>query len=103
MGRSRPSRRATHENGDNVTESSTTATIRPISGDPRRSPAPKSDPILTTRVGLRIPDGVTFDGWERAGTHLSRIIDSSAWCLGDWLVFGQRRYQDRYRRAVDAV
>jgi hypothetical protein len=59
------------------------------------------DPILTTRVGLRIPAGLTYDDWEQAGQHIARVIDSSAWCLGDWLVYGQDQYSDRYRRAVD--
>ncbi|GIJ46862.1 hypothetical protein Val02_37480 [Virgisporangium aliadipatigenens] len=86
-----------------MTKRSLTAVTRPTAGDSHRAAAPTSDRILTTRVGLQIPEAVTFDGWERAGTHLSRIIDTSSWCLGDWLVFGKRRYQDRYRRAVDAV
>lgn len=61
------------------------------------------DQILTTRVGLNIPPDLPFDLWQRAGQHISRVVDSSAWCLGDWLVYGQERYNDRYRRAVDAV
>lgn len=61
------------------------------------------DQILTTRVGLEIPPDIPFDHWERAGQHIARVVDSSAWCLGDWLVYGQERYRDRYRRAVDAA
>ncbi|CCH33122.1 LmbU family transcriptional regulator [Actinosynnema sp. NPDC047251] len=57
--------------------------------------------ILTTRVGLRIPDALNFDIWERAGLQLSRIADSSAWCLGDWLIYGQSNYVGRYRQAVE--
>jgi hypothetical protein len=68
-----------------------------------RSTAIARDPILTTRVGLRIPPGLTFDDWEQAGQHIARVIDSSAWCLGDWLVYGQDQYNDRYRRAVDVA
>ena len=29
------------------------------------------------------------------------IADSSAWCLGDWVVFGASRYSDRYLRAIE--
>jgi hypothetical protein len=39
--------------------------------------------------------------WEEAGPKLFRIVDSSAWCLGDWLVYGQDKYDDRYRTAID--
>jgi hypothetical protein len=28
------------------------------------------DPILTTRVGLQFPSGLSFEGWERAGRHM---------------------------------
>jgi hypothetical protein len=28
------------------------------------------------------------------------ISDSSAWWLGDWLIYGQTHYPDRYKRAV---
>ncbi|MYW02375.1 LmbU [Streptomyces sp. SID3343] len=35
--------------------------------------------------------------------HIFRIADSSAWCLGDWLVYGQERYADRYQTGVEAA
>jgi hypothetical protein len=59
--------------------------------------------ILTTPVGLRIPADLSFERWERAGANIGRVFTASAWCLGDWLVYGQERFTDRYRRAVDAV
>lgn len=59
--------------------------------------------ILTTPVGLRIPGQLPFPSWERAGAQLVRAVDSFAWCLGDWLVFGQQRFPDRYRVAVANV
>ncbi|MEU1810579.1 LmbU family transcriptional regulator [Micromonospora sp. WMMD1076] len=55
---------------------------------------------MITPVGLRIPGDLSFDGWERAGRQLSRIIDSTAWCLGDWLVYGKHKYADRYLQAI---
>jgi hypothetical protein len=65
--------------------------------------APSGDQILTTKVGLRFPADVSFDSWQRAGVQISRLVDSFAWCLGDWLVYGQQRYTDRYKQAVDAI
>jgi hypothetical protein len=62
-----------------------------------------AEKILTTRVGLMFPEAMTFDSWERAGSQLFRLVDSTAWCLGDWLVYGQREYSDRYQRAVEAA
>lgn len=58
------------------------------------------DRVIMTRVGLRIPTGLSFDEWKRAGQQLSGIIDSSAWCLGDWLVHGKHQYPNRYMKAI---
>nr|WP_198151202.1 LmbU family transcriptional regulator [Kibdelosporangium sp. MJ126-NF4]CTQ98554.1 conserved hypothetical protein present in several antibiotic biosynthetic clusters [Kibdelosporangium sp. MJ126-NF4] len=59
--------------------------------------------LMVTRVGLRFPLAVDYEDWELAGTKLAAFADASAWCLGDWVVFGQHRYTDRYRRAVAAA
>ncbi|MFF8955207.1 LmbU family transcriptional regulator [Streptomyces sp. NPDC014894] len=56
---------------------------------------------MITRVGLQIPRDMTYQGWERAGQQLSKILDSSAWCLGDWLVYGKDKYADRYLQAIE--
>ncbi|MEY9996249.1 hypothetical protein ABIE67_008281 [Streptomyces sp. V4I8] len=59
--------------------------------------------VLTTKVGLQIPGGLTFDDWERAGRQLSGILNSSSWWLGDWLVYGKDHYGDRYQRGIRAA
>lgn len=59
--------------------------------------------IMTTPTGLRFPGEVAFEVWERAGERISRIVSSAAWYLGDWLVYGQERYDDRYRRVVASI
>lgn len=69
----------------------------------RRNRAETEDRVLLTRVGLRFPRGLEFAEWERAGHRLTRIADTSAWCLGDWVVYGKTHYPDRYARAVDAT
>ncbi|MFE2756625.1 LmbU family transcriptional regulator [Actinosynnema sp. NPDC059335] len=75
-----------------------------VNAVPRRRPVGAVESrILTTPVGLAFPRDVTFETWEQAGQRIARIASSSAWYLGDWLVFGQDKYTDRYRRAVEAV
>jgi hypothetical protein len=59
--------------------------------------------VLATRLGLRFAGSLTFEGWERAGEQISRVINSSAWCLGDWIVVGQSRFADRYKQAIEAA
>lgn len=73
-----------------------------------RSPAPRDGicpaapcaQILVTRVGLQIPDNITYEDWENAGSKLARVFDTSAWCLGDWIVHGQDRFRQRYLFAI---
>lgn len=67
-----------------------------------RAPAHRGSPgrIMVTRVGLEFPAALEFGAWEQAGVKIARIADSSAWCLGDWLIYGQHIYADRYRQAV---
>ncbi|MGH3897601.1 MAG: LmbU family transcriptional regulator [Pseudonocardiaceae bacterium] len=63
----------------------------------------EGDGVLLTRVGLRFPVQLTFDEWERAGRQMAGLVNSSVWCLGDWVVYGEKEYVDRYRRAIEAV
>jgi hypothetical protein len=49
-----------------------------------------------------IPNALTFERWQQAGSQISHVVDSTAWCLGDWLVYGQKEFSDRYMRAIEA-
>ncbi|MEU2834236.1 LmbU family transcriptional regulator [Streptomyces lavendulae] len=59
--------------------------------------------VLTTQVSLQIPDGLNFDSWERAGRQLAGLVNSSAWWLGDWLVYGKDNYGERYEVGIRAA
>ncbi|MYR83675.1 antibiotic biosynthesis protein [Streptomyces sp. SID685] len=59
--------------------------------------------VLTTQVSLQIPDGLNFESWERAGRQLAGLVNSSAWWLGDWLVYGKDNYGDRYEVGIRAA
>lgn len=66
--------------------------------------APRGDSgVMVTRVGLRLPENLPFDSWARAGSRLAEVIDSSSWCLGDWLIYGKRYFPDRYERAIGSA
>ncbi len=69
------------------------------SGRPARFPGR----VVATDLGLRFPEALSYAQWMRAGHSVARIASTSAWFVGDWLVCGQNRYQDRYREAVEAV
>ncbi|MGW2174764.1 LmbU family transcriptional regulator [Streptomyces sp. NPDC001705] len=81
-----------------------TALPQPPSRQPRPAgAAPRRGQVLTTKVGLRMPAGMAYDEWERAGRQLADVLDSSSWWLGDWLVYGKDHYTDRYQRGIRAV
>jgi hypothetical protein len=56
---------------------------------------------LAARNYLSLPSDLSIDEWKRLGAELSHISEASTWWLGDWLVYGQNRYPERYRRAVE--
>jgi hypothetical protein len=55
---------------------------------------------LTKRVGLSLPEDLALEDWKRIGRQIFAISDASGWWLGDWLVYGQNRYPERYQRAL---
>lgn len=46
---------------------------------------------------------MTFDEWAGVGERIARISSGTAWALGEWLLFGERRFGARYRTAVEAT
>ncbi|GAA0821364.1 LmbU family transcriptional regulator [Streptosporangium amethystogenes subsp. fukuiense] len=79
---------------------------RPPVPSPRATPSQGSKLALDAsakprRTGLQLPVSLPFDTWRRIGHQISLIADSSAWWLGDWLVYGENEYTDRYKRAVE--
>lgn len=56
--------------------------------------------VLPSRVGLHFADPLPFESWKRIGKQISLISDAATWWLGDWLVFGEDKYPDRYKDAI---
>jgi hypothetical protein len=54
----------------------------------------------STRTALHIDPGLTYDDWAGLGRRVAIVADSSTWWIGDWLVFGQHVYGNRYRSAA---
>jgi hypothetical protein len=60
-----------------------------------------SDPIFTPRLGFQFPRQMAFEKWLGIGRQLSAGGSSLAWCLGDWLTYGEETYNGRYRDAIE--
>lgn len=67
-------------------------------GLPQRTQAERK---TLARTGLRLPRRLSFEAWLALGRQLSIVADSSAWCLGDWLIYGENVYPGRYRYAIE--
>ena len=60
-----------------------------------------ADHLVLPRTGLQLPANISLNGWLALGVQLSVIASSSAWCLGDWLIYGEDVYPGRYRDAIE--
>ena len=76
------------------------AVARPAPAAAMARPAPHGR-IVIPRIGLEFPRQLPFEAWLAVGTQLAVVAGSSAWCLGDWLVYGQAAYGSRYREAAE--
>jgi hypothetical protein len=60
----------------------------------------KGKPVRVTLKGLEMPSDVGFEAWVALGCRISRITNACAWCLGDWLVYGEQTFRQRYKNAL---
>lgn len=57
--------------------------------------------VIVPKKGLLLPRQLPFQAWLSIGSQLSAVANSSAWCLGDWLAYGETAYNGRYRDAIE--
>jgi hypothetical protein len=58
--------------------------------------------VTALTVGLKFNKDVPYASWSALGEKLAARNNSGCWWLGDWLVFGERKFL-RYRDAIDAT
>jgi hypothetical protein len=59
------------------------------------------EPVFLPRIGLQIPQKFSYERWLDIGRQLADLASSSAWCLGDWLTYGEIAFNGRYREAIE--
>jgi hypothetical protein len=57
----------------------------------------------TAPSALQLGDSLPFEDWITVGQNLDRFMRASAWWLGDWLVYGERAYGQRYKAALSVT
>jgi hypothetical protein len=43
-------------------------------------------------TGLKISQSITFDEWAAIGGRFGTALQTAAWCIGDWMVYGERKW-----------
>jgi hypothetical protein len=54
-------------------------------------------------IGLTISSDVTYEEWEDIGYQLARVGKGWQWWVGDWINFGEKKYGETYKAAIDAT
>jgi len=53
-------------------------------------------------TGLQVRGTPSYDEWARMGAFLRTVERANHWWIGDWLLYGEGHYQDRFDQAVNA-
>lgn len=74
----------------------------------RREPgvaAPPQPPLpptaMTRRTSFSLPPDTPIHEWSRIGHQINALSESSSWWLGDWLIYGQDKYPNLYKKAIE--
>lgn len=54
-------------------------------------------------TSLELPEGLSFDHWDRIGRQLQLANIAVQWWIGDWLNYGEARYGEKYTQAVQEL
>lgn len=61
--------------------------------------------IKADSVGLTFGEETTWHEWETKGKELATVVrvftEHLRWWLGDWIIFGERKFHDKYTQALD--
>jgi hypothetical protein len=72
-----------------------------VEASPREQRLLLSSVVRARKSGLWLPVELTLEAWFEIGTQIAAIGNSSAWWLGDWLIYGKKRFPDRYKKAIE--
>lgn len=48
--------------------------------------------IEATPTGLILAKDLTFEEWNAIGSSFGTALQTAAWCIGDWMVYGERKW-----------
>lgn len=72
-----------------------------LTGDAFNAIATMADGGVITATSLDITDAeLPYESYEKLGEYLGRMNRSCSWWIGDWLVFGEGVYGEKFAQAV---
>lgn len=63
----------------------------------------RGDILSTTGVSLTLDPDTPYEKYEQLGAALGLINRSCSWWVGDWLLFGEGAYGERFAQAAEAT
>ena len=58
--------------------------------------------VMLTSVGMVLDRPLTFDEWS-SGLGIGKGVRAFAWAAGDWLLYGEQAFPDRYEQGMNAT
>ena len=62
---------------------------------------PAPDGFAVTLTGLEVYGKPTFEQWLEQGDYLWYAKQSIQFCIGDWILYGEKAYGSKYSQAID--
>ena len=59
--------------------------------------------VRSSPQGLQLNARMPYEIWRALGARIAARSDATSWWLGDWVVFGEQHYGQRYRQAMQAT
>jgi hypothetical protein len=56
---------------------------------------------VETSTSLELPEGLSFEKWKRKGLELAAARRALQWKIGDWWIYGERRFGHRAYQVPD--
>ena len=61
---------------------------------------PRQQHFRVTDYGLDIRGTRSYRQWEAYGPVAAALVKNAMWVLGDWLLYGEHKWPDRYAQAM---
>jgi hypothetical protein len=55
-----------------------------------------NEDVVETATGLTLPEGWSFERWQRKGFQIGKERSATKWKIGDWWIYGERYDGRRY-------